>query len=129
MYKYFDYVKVPSEILIGEEGLGFKIALSTLDGGRIGIASQALGIAQASLEASIKYSKERIQFSKPIAENQAIQYKIADMVTDGPILRKPRQAAFELLKIDPNLNQLEHELIRTRFMAEYQDKLEQANIS
>ena len=76
---YFDNVKIPVENLIGEEGQGFKIALSTLDGGRIGIASQALGIAQASLEASIKYSKERIQFNKPIAENQAIQYKIADM--------------------------------------------------
>ncbi len=79
---YFDNVKVPAENLIGEEGQGFKIALSTLDGGRIGIASQALGIAQASLEASIKYSKERIQFSKPIAENQAIQYKIADMAME-----------------------------------------------
>ncbi len=51
------------------------------------------------------------------------------MVTDGPILRKARQAAFELVKIDQNLNQSEHDLIRTRFMAEYQDKLEQANIS
>ena len=79
---YFDNVKVPMENLIGEEGQGFKIALSTLDGGRIGIASQALGIAQASLDASIKYSKERIQFSKPIAENQAIQYKIADMAME-----------------------------------------------
>ena len=79
---YFDNVKVPVENLIGEEGQGFKIALSTLDGGRIGIASQALGIAQASLDASIKYSKERIQFSKPIAENQAIQYKIADMAME-----------------------------------------------
>ena len=79
---YFDNVKIPNENLIGEEGQGFKIALSTLDGGRIGIASQALGIAQASLEASIKYSKERIQFNKPIAENQAIQYKIADMAME-----------------------------------------------
>ena len=79
---YFDNVKIPNENLIGEEGQGFKIALSTLDGGRIGIASQALGIAQASLEASIKYSKERMQFNKPIAENQAIQYKIADMAME-----------------------------------------------
>ena len=62
---YFSNVKIPSDNLIGIEGGGFKIALSTLDGGRIGIASQALGIAQASLEASIKYSKERVQFSKP----------------------------------------------------------------
>ena len=76
---YFDDVKVPKENLIGNEGDGFKIALGTLDGGRIGIASQALGIAQASLDESIKYSIERKQFNKPIASNQAIQFKLADM--------------------------------------------------
>ena len=76
---YFDNVKVPKENLIGKEGEGFKIALDTLDGGRIGIASQALGIAQASLDASIIYSKERIQFNKPISSFQGIQFKIADM--------------------------------------------------
>ena len=79
---YFDNVKVPVENLIGSEGEGFKIALATLDGGRIGIASQALGIAQASLDASISYSKERIQFGKPIAVNQEIQFKIADMAME-----------------------------------------------
>ena len=79
---YFDNVKIPMENLIGEEGSGFKIALATLDGGRIGIASQALGIAQASLDASIAYSRERIQFGKPIAVNQAIQFKIADMAME-----------------------------------------------
>ena len=79
---YFDSVRVPKENLIGSEGDGFKIALSTLDGGRIGIASQALGIAQASLDASISYSKERVQFSKPISSNQAIQFKLADMAID-----------------------------------------------
>ena len=79
---YFDNVKVPKENLIGQEGDGFKIALSTLDGGRIGIASQALGIAQASMEASIKYSKERIQFNKPISSNQGIQFKLADMAME-----------------------------------------------
>ena len=76
---YFDNVKVPVENLIGNEGEGFKIALATLDGGRIGIASQALGIAQAALNASVSYSNERIQFGKPISKNQAIQFKIADM--------------------------------------------------
>ena len=76
---YFDNVKVPEKNLIGAEGQGFKIALETLDGGRIGIASQALGIAQASLDASISYSKEREQFNKPIASFQSIQHKIADM--------------------------------------------------
>lgn len=79
---YFDQVKIPIENRIGEEGMGFRIALATLDGGRIGIASQALGIAQASLDASVAYSKERIQFGKPIAENQAIQFKLADMAME-----------------------------------------------
>ena len=79
---YFDNVKVPVENLIGKEGKGFNIALTTLDGGRIGIASQALGIAQASLDASITYSKNRVQFGKPISANQAIQYKIADMAME-----------------------------------------------
>ena len=79
---YFDDVSIPKENLIGSEGEGFKIALSTLDGGRIGIASQALGIAQASLDASINYSKDRIQFNKPISSNQAIQFKLADMAME-----------------------------------------------
>ena len=76
---YFDNVKIPAKNLIGNEGEGFKIALATLDGGRIGIASQALGIAQASLNASVAYSNERIQFGKQISKNQAIQFKITDM--------------------------------------------------
>ena len=79
---YFDNVKVPKENLIGEEGSGFKIALATLDGGRIGIAAQALGIATSSLNHSISYSKERHQFGKPIASNQGIQFKIADMAME-----------------------------------------------
>jgi alkylation response protein AidB-like acyl-CoA dehydrogenase len=76
---YFDNVRIPAKNLVGSEGIGFKIALTTLDGGRIGIASQALGIAQASLDASITYSKERVQFGKPISANQGIQFKLADM--------------------------------------------------
>ena len=79
---YFDNVQVPLENRIGKEGEGFKIALSTLDGGRIGIASQALGIAQASLNHSINYSKEREQFGKPISSNQAIQFKLSDMAME-----------------------------------------------
>ena len=79
---YFDNVKVPVDNRIGKEGEGFKIALATLDGGRIGIASQALGIAQASLNYSISYSKERQQFGKPIVSNQAIQFKISDMAME-----------------------------------------------
>ena len=79
---YFSNVKVPVENRIGEEGIGFKIAMATLDGGRIGIASQALGIAQAALEKAVSYSQERKQFGKPIASNQAIQNKLADMSTN-----------------------------------------------
>jgi butyryl-CoA dehydrogenase len=73
--------RVPKQNLLGGEGQGMKIALSTLDGGRIGIGSQALGIAQACLEASIKYARERYQFGKPIADFGAIQGFLADMAT------------------------------------------------
>ena len=79
---YFDNVKIPIKNRIGKEGEGFKIALATLDGGRIGITSQALGIANASLNHSIKYSKQREQFGKPISNNQSIQFKIADMAME-----------------------------------------------
>lgn len=77
----FNNVKVPKENLLGKEGQGFRIAMSTLDGGRIGIASQALGIAQGSYENALQYSKERIQFGRPIAQQQAIAFKLADMAT------------------------------------------------
>ena len=77
----FNDVKVPRENLLGKEGDGFKIAMSTLDGGRIGIAAQALGIAQGAYDAAVAYSKERIQFGKPIGFQQAISFKIADMAT------------------------------------------------
>ena len=77
----FENMKVPKENLLGKEGDGFKIALSTLDGGRIGIAAQAVGIAQAALDESIEYAKQRQQFGKPIASFQAIQWMIADMAT------------------------------------------------
>ncbi len=75
-------VRVPKENVLGEEGLGFKIAMETLNGGRIGIASQALGIASASLDAALKYSKERKAFDRPICELQAIQFKLADMAVN-----------------------------------------------
>ena len=77
----FDNVEVPRENLLGKEGDGFKIAMSTLDGGRIGIAAQALGIAQGAYDAAVAYSKERIQFGKPIAAQQSIAFKLADMAT------------------------------------------------
>lgn len=75
----FKDVKIPKENLLGKEGEGFKIAMTTLDAGRIGVAAQALGIAEAALAYSIKYSKERVQFGKPISSFQAIAFKIADM--------------------------------------------------
>ncbi len=78
----FQDVRVPLGNRIGEEGSGFKFAMKTLDGGRIGIASQAVGIAQASLDASLKYAKERKAFDQPIAHLQAIQFKLADMATE-----------------------------------------------
>ncbi|MGH2567017.1 MAG: acyl-CoA dehydrogenase, partial [Bacteroidota bacterium] len=74
--------RVPRENMINEEGFGIKFALNTLNGGRIGIAAQALGIAQASLEASVRYSKTRKAFDHTIADFQAIQFKLADMATN-----------------------------------------------
>ena len=79
---YFTDCRIPREALLGEEGEGFKIAMQTLDGGRIGISAQALGIAQAALDAAVAYAKERVQFGKPIATLQAIQWMIADMATE-----------------------------------------------
>lgn len=70
---------IPKENMLGELNKGFKVAMVTLDGGRLGIASQALGIARACIEDSVKYSKERFQFDQPIANNQAIQWMLADM--------------------------------------------------
>lgn len=77
----FQDVVVPKENRIGEEGYGFKFAMQTLSGGRIGIASQALGIAAGAYELSLKYSRERKAFGKPISDHQAIRFKLADMVT------------------------------------------------
>ncbi len=78
----FQDVKVPKENRIGEDGFGFKFAMMTLSGGRIGIAAQALGIAQGAYELALAYSKERKAFGVPISEHQAIQFKLADMATN-----------------------------------------------
>jgi alkylation response protein AidB-like acyl-CoA dehydrogenase len=77
----FEDCKVPVENLLGAEGEGFKIAMSNLEYGRIGIAAQALGIAEAALEAAVNYAKDRKQFGKPIALQQGIGFKLADMAT------------------------------------------------
>jgi alkylation response protein AidB-like acyl-CoA dehydrogenase len=74
-------VKIPKENRVGEEGFGFKFAMNILNGGRLGIASQALGIATGAFELSLAYAKERETFGKPIAKHQAIQFKLANMAT------------------------------------------------
>jgi alkylation response protein AidB-like acyl-CoA dehydrogenase len=78
----FNDVKVPKANRIGEDGFGFKFAMKTLSGGRIGIAAQALGIAAGAYELSLEYSKQREAFGKPISQHQAIQFKLADMATE-----------------------------------------------
>ena len=77
----FDECRVPKENLLGKEGDGFKIAMMTLDGGRNGIAAQAVGIAQGALDAAVDYAKERVQFGKPISAQQGIGFKLAEMAT------------------------------------------------
>jgi butyryl-CoA dehydrogenase len=79
---FFEGCRIPDSQRLGPEGEGFKVAMSTLDGGRIGIASQALGIARAALEKAVAYSKERKAFGAPLADKQAIQFMIADMATE-----------------------------------------------
>ena len=76
----FENVRLPGDALLGEQGQGFKIAMQTLDGGRIGVAGQALGIASASIDVAVKYALERQAFGKPIAELQSIQNMISKMV-------------------------------------------------
>ena len=77
----FDNCRIPAENLIGEEGQGYRIALSGLEGGRIGIAAQAVGMARAAFEAALRYAKDRSSFGKTIFEHQAVQFKLADMAT------------------------------------------------
>ncbi|WP_129598290.1 acyl-CoA dehydrogenase family protein [Anaerophilus nitritogenes] len=95
----FNDVKVPKENLLGKEGEGFKIAMSTLDGGRIGIAAQALGIAQGAYEHALEYSKERIQFGKPICQQQIVAFKLADMATK---LRAARMLIYSAAELKEN---------------------------
>ena len=89
----FENVRIPGDRLIGKEGEGFRQALAVLDGGRIGIAALSVGIAQGALDASLKYAVERAQFGRPIAEYQAIQWKLADMATEIAAARALTQRA------------------------------------
>lgn len=77
----FENARVPRENVLGQEGEGFKVAMALLDGGRIGIGAQGLGIAQAAFDVALEYAKQRVQFGRPIAEFQAIQFMLADMAT------------------------------------------------
>jgi butyryl-CoA dehydrogenase len=79
---YLDDVRLPADALLGEVGGGFRVAMSTLDGGRIGIAAQALGIARAALDDSLAYAQQRRSFGKAIIGHQAIAFKLADMATE-----------------------------------------------
>lgn len=97
----FSDVKIPEENLLGKEGEGFKIAMDCLDGGRIGIAAQALGIAEGAFERALAYSKERKQFGKPISEQQAIQFKLADMAMQ---IEAAKMLVYESAWIKDNLN-------------------------
>ena len=92
----FNNVPVPRENLLGKEGEGFKIAMATLDGGRIGIASHALGIAQGAYDSAVEYAKERVQFGKPIGFQQSISFKLADMATKLRCARMLIYSAAEL---------------------------------
>ena len=92
----FNNVPVPRENLLGKEGEGFKIAMATLDGGRIGIASHALGIAQGAYDSDVEYAKERVQFGKPIGFQQSISFKLADMATKLRCARMLIYSAAEL---------------------------------
>ncbi len=98
-------VKVPKENRIGEDGFGFKFAMKTLSGGRIGIAAQALGIAAGAYELSVAYAKEREAFGKPISQHQAIAFKIADMATEIEAARLLVQRAAVIKDQDMNYDQ------------------------
>jgi len=84
----FENCRVPAENLLGEEGQGLKIALSGLEGGRIGIGAQAIGMARAAFEAALVYAKERVAFGKPIFEHQALQFRLAEMATQIEVARQ-----------------------------------------
>ena len=92
----FENCRVPAGSLLGTEGQGLKIALSGLEGGRIGIASQSVGMARAAFEAALRYSKERVAFGKPIFEHQAVQFRLADMATKIEAARHLTQHAASL---------------------------------
>jgi alkylation response protein AidB-like acyl-CoA dehydrogenase len=108
----FDNVRIPEGNIIGNVGEGFKQALSVLDGGRIGIAALSVGLAQGALDSSVKYAKERVQFGKPISDNQGIQFKLADMAMEIEAARllTRKAASMRMAGLDVNLESAQAKL-------------------
>ena len=102
----FKNVIVPKENLLGEEGQGFAIAMATLDGGRIGMASQAVGIAEGAIDLAVAYAKERVQFKKPISANQGIQWYFADIATSTEAAKMLTLQAADLRQRGQNIGKL-----------------------
>lgn len=117
----FENCRIPAANLIGEEGQGYKIALSGLEGGRIGIASQSVGMARAAFEAALMYAKERESFGKPIFEHQSVQFKLADMATQIEAARQLIQHAASMK--DAGLPCLKEAAMAKLFASEMAEKV------
>lgn len=117
----FEDCRIPAENLLGKEGEGYKIALSGLEGGRIGIAAQAVGMARAAYEYALQYSKERTSFGKPINQHQAVQFKLADMATQVEAARQMVLHAAELR--DNNLPCLKEACMAKLYASEAAEKV------
>lgn len=117
----FEDCRIPAENLLGKEGEGYKIALSGLEGGRIGIAAQAVGMARAAYEYALQYSKERTSFGKPINQHQAVQFKLADMATQVEAARQMVLHAAELR--DNNLPCLKEACMAKLYASEVAEKV------
>ncbi|ACV26478.1 acyl-CoA dehydrogenase family protein [Kangiella koreensis] len=117
----FEDCRVPAENLLGKEGEGYKIALSGLEGGRIGIAAQSVGMARAAYEYALQYSKERTSFGKPINKHQAVQFKLADMATQVEAARQMVLHAAQLR--DNNLPCLKEACMAKLFASEIAEKV------
>jgi butyryl-CoA dehydrogenase len=117
----FEECRIPAANLIGEEGMGYKIALSGLEGGRIGIAAQAVGMAQAAFDAALRYAKDRESFDKPLFEHQAVQFRLADMATQ---LEAARQLVWHAAAMkDAGLPCLKEAAMAKLFASEMAEKI------
>lgn len=117
----FDSCRIPAANLIGEEGQGYKIALSGLEGGRIGIAAQSVGMARAAFDAALHYAKERESFGKPIFEHQSVQFKLADMATQ---IEAARQLIWHAANMkDAGLHCLKEAAMAKLFASEMAEKV------